>query len=356
MKNLILFVLAIITLFGMSSCGETFETTPARINPTGKVGDIVVVCNNDIWESPVKPIMDSMLTQFIMPYFPDVATFELLQRPEKRFTGGIKQHRNIIFLNIDPKFSGDLGKIERRDDVWANDQVVIDITAKDLNQLMETCEKGLDDVHAILDRKSWERLYDRNTRKKGRTLEKKIADKFGIDINLPEGSKIVSSKNNFVRIELPPMSRPISFVGTHSEDAGAIFNGIIIYQYRHDDSTQLEPAKLLKTRDTILKHFVPHETEGLYMGTQYTDFLYPEASHEKNHDGTIEGIEMRGMFRFLGTNKFGTGGAFMDFSFINPKTDKIVCVGGYVDAPPTTSWTHPIREIQAVIKSTEIAK
>lgn len=356
MKNILIFTLSILVVLGVSSCGETIETGPSRVNPTGKVGDIIVVCDNDIWESPVKPIMDSMLTQFITPYFPDLVTFELLQRTEKRFTGGIKQHRNIIFLNIDPNFSDKNGKIEQRDDVWANDQLVFDITAKDINQLMETCERGLGTVHSILDRKSWERLSDRNARKKGRATENRIEEKFGIDIDLPEGSRIVSSKPNFVRIELPPMQRPISFVGSHSEDAGAIFNGIIIYQYRNVDSTLLQPKNLLKLRDTILKRFVPHETNGLYMGTQYTEFLYPEASAVTNHDGSINGTEMRGMFQFLGTNKFGTGGAFMDFSFVNPKTNKIVCVGGYVDAPPTTSWTHPIREIQAVIKSTEIEK
>lgn len=355
MKKLFLSVLVGFLAVLFTACDEEMISSSGRINPTGKVGDIVVVCSNAIWESPVKPVMDSMLTQFITPYFPDVATFELLQRPEKRFTGGIKQHRNIIFLTVDPSFSQNNGEIKQRNDVWADDQIVIEIVAKDINQLVETCEKGLGKVHKIFDRKSWERIYGRNARKKGRETERRIAEKFGIDIDLPEGSKTVSNKKNFVRIELPPMSRPISFVGTHSEDAGAVFNGIIIYQYRYDDSTQLELKNRLEARDTILKHFVPHEN-GLYMGTQYTDFLYPEESLEQNYNGTITGTETRGMFRFVGSDKFGTGGAFMDFSFVNPKTKKIICVGGYVDAPPTTSWTHSIREIQAVIKSVEIAQ
>mgnify|MGYP000509762551 CR=1 FL=1 len=36
------------------------------------------------------------------------------------------------------------------------------------------------------------------------------------------------------------------------------------------------------------------------------------------------------------------------------KTKKLICLSGYVDAPPTTSWTHPIREIQAILRSVEI--
>ena len=65
--------------------------------------------------------------------------------------------------------------------------------------------------------------------------------------------------------------------------------------------------------------------------------------------------EIRGMFQFKHkSKKNGTGGAFWSFHFIHPKTKKIICVSGYVDAPSTTSWTHALREIQAVWKSIQI--
>ena len=71
---------------------------------------------------------------------------------------------------------------------------------------------------------------------------------------------------------------------------------------------------------------------------------------------TIDGIEIRGMFMFTGKPIHSTGGAFWAFHFVHPKTKKMVCLSGYVDAPPTTSWTHPLREVQAILRSVEFVK
>ena len=104
----------------------------------------------------------------------------------------------------------------------------------------------------------------------------------------------------------------------------------------------------------MLKYNVPSEIEGMFMGTQYVDYVYPEGNEELTADGKIAGFEMRGMYVFTGRGKSGTGGAFWAFHFVNPKTEKVVCVSGYLDAPPTTSWTQSLREIQAVLRSVEI--
>ena len=65
---------------------------------------------------------------------------------------------------------------------------------------------------------------------------------------------------------------------------------------------------------------------------------------------------MRGLFVFTGKPIASTGGAFWSFHFVNPKTNKLMCLSGYVDAPATTSWTHPIREIQAILRSVEFVE
>jgi hypothetical protein len=65
---------------------------------------------------------------------------------------------------------------------------------------------------------------------------------------------------------------------------------------------------------------------------------------------------MRGMFKFTGATKHGTGGAFWAYHFIHPTRKKVMCVSGYVDAPSMTSWTLPLREIQAILKSVEIVE
>lgn len=350
------FILSLVLIWSaVASCDAKDRTfSNVTLSVTGKVGDILVVCDKSIWESELKTCLDSNLTQFIMPYYPDVVTFELIHKTPERFTKGVKRYRNTMFITIDPEMEGDKGKIERRNDVWATGQLVIDIKAPNYNELIRICQKGLDQVHDIFDENEWRRIMKQHQRVENTGLDKKIAKNFGIHLDLPDGARLLWHRENFFRIQFPEMSRPIEFVGSGGQDAGNIYSGVMIYQYDYLDSTQLALKKLLMARDTMLKYNVPSEIEGMYMGTQYVKMVYPEANWSTNASKSIKGIEMRGMFQFTGNGQHGVGGAFWAFHFVHPKTNKLVCISGYVDAPSTTSWTHPLRDCQAVFKSVEI--
>lgn len=351
-----LYLLLSFFLVVFSNCESPYGKKMTKGIPvTGKVGEILVVCDDAVWESDLKSVLDSNLTQFILPYFPDVATFELIHRPLRGFTKGMKKYRNVLMLTLDENFSEEKGKITKEVDTWATGQVLIEITAKDYNQLTETCEKGLQQVHKEFDEASWKRIMERYKKQTNHVLETDIEKTFGISLALPDASKIVWRKSNFYRIELPTASKPIEFVGTGGQDAGLIFTGVMIYQYNYSDSSQLTLEALAQARDTMLKYNVPSEVEGMYMGTQYGRLTYPVMEGFTSVGG-VEGVQMRGMFKFVGLGKFGTGGAFWACHFVNEKTKKIVCVSGYVDASPMSSWTQPLREVEAILKSVEIAK
>lgn len=349
----ILFSIGVIALFFSGTSCSTSTSKSRGLTVTGKVGEILVVCETDIWNSEVKNELDTGLTQFILPYLPDVVTFELMHRTPNKFEDGIKRFRNILFVNIDPNFKGEYGSIEQRDGVWAESQIVIDITGKDLKQVLETCQKGLGEVHKKFERRDWRRIMDNFAYQENTNPDKGLKKNFGISLALPDGAKVVHERDNFIRIEFPRSSRPIDF-GPGGQDAGTIFSGVMIYQYDYVDSAQFALKNLLMARDTMLRYNVPSEVEGMYMGTQYVDYVYPEGNDASSASGKIDGYEMRGLFKFTGNNKAGTGGAFWAFHFIHPEKKKLMCVSGYVDAPPTTSWTHPLREIQAVIRSVEL--
>jgi len=347
-----LFFSFLILIFFLFSCGDKYKNSGLHV--TGKVGEILVVCDQAIWNSEIKAHLDSQLTQFIMPYFPDVTTFELIHRKTQNFDGAIRRHRNILFLEIDSDLKEKFGVIQSRKDVWANRQLVINIKAKDYNQLLELCEEGMQAVHSQFDEIEWKRIMYNFQSQENRFIQSKINKNFGINLALPDASTIVTSRPNFYRLELPNASRPIEFVGTGKQDIGSVLTGIMIYQYDFIDSSQFLLDNLLKARDTMLRYNVPYETDGLYMGTQYNKFVFPESNVTSNVKKNIKGVEVRGMFQFTGKDVHSTGGAFWAFHFLHPKSKKLICISGYVDAPSTTSWTHSLREIQAIWKSVEI--
>lgn len=357
MKLLFISLIAVVITVCFNSCDDTRHKSYSQ-GPvvTGKVGQILVVCESTLWNSQIKNNLDSNLTQYILPYLPDVATFELIHKTKEHFTQGVKRYRNTMFLNIDPNFKGNKASIKIKKDVWAIGQLVVEITAKDFNQLYKGTKNGLSQVHDAFDTIEWSRLMTKFDRQPNKNLRKRIIENFGVDVVLPSNAKIVTSRDNFYRVEFPPASRPMEFVGTGTSDIGSIYSGICIYQYNYSDSSQLDPKQLLMARDTMFKYNVPHEIEGMYMGTQYNQFVYPEWSEMTSADGKLKGIEMRGMYVFLGNGRHGTGGAFWAYHFVNRNTNKIVCISGYVDAPPTTSWTQPLREIQAILKSAKLVK
>lgn len=349
--KLLRFCLSLILICLLTGCDDLY--TSGR-NVTGKVGEVLVVCDDAIWNSSIKNDLDSGLTQFIMPYFPDVATFELIHRNNRKFEGAIKRHRNVLFLKIDNSYKPQKGKLQYKEGVWSHRQLVVEVIANNYKELAKTCKANLKQIHNRFEVAEWNRLRKYFSEKQDIQINTKIGSNFGLHVDLPDASKIVTVRKNFYRIELPVASRPIEFVGSGQQDIGAILSGILIYQYPFVDSSQLEFGSLMKARDTMLKYNVPHESSGMYMGSQYNEFVYPEYSRSSNYNGTLNGIEIRGMFVFKGRYRHSTGGAFWSFHFLHPKTKKVVCVSGYVDAPSTTSWTHAIRELQAIWKSVTI--
>jgi hypothetical protein len=338
----------------LSSCETISKKYSSNgLTVTGKVGEILIVCDKSIWDGEIHNYLDSNLTQFIMPYYPDVATFELVHRTPSKFTDAIKRYRNTLILKIDGNYTGNKAKIEKKYHVWATDQLLIEVTAKDYNQLVDVCKNGMKDIHNAFDFYEWKRILH-NLNKNNSPIYNSIESNFGIRLKLPQGSKSVWKRDNFYRIEFPAGSKPIEFVGTGTQDPGTVFSGIMIYQYDFIDSSQLNLNNLLKDRDTMLRYNVPHQVNDMYMGTQYMKEVYPILLGTQNASGKINGFEMRGMFEFKHKSLNGTGGAFWAFHFVHPKRKKIICISGYVDAPSTTSWTHPLREVQAVWKSVEL--
>ena len=58
------FLCGLLILAGLSGCNDK---NIAGLNVTGKVGEILVVCDDAIWQAPLTNELDTALTQFIMP-------------------------------------------------------------------------------------------------------------------------------------------------------------------------------------------------------------------------------------------------------------------------------------------------
>lgn len=359
MKRLLLLSLPFfIFLIGISSCADSPSLRPnKRPGPTvaGEVGQLLVVCDDALWKSELKSYLDSNMTQFILPYFPDVPTFLMIHKTPEHFERGVKRYRSILFVKLDSSFKESKAKVEVRKDVWAIDQLVIDLIARDTDQLLAFCKSnGLQLAHEEFEDMEWRRIMHLYAEDANPSVDADLATNFGIRLALPKDARLVNKRKNFFRIDFPMGAKPIEFTNAGSQEKGVVFSGVMVYQYDYRDSSQLELENLLMARDTMLKYNAPYQVPGMYMGTQYAPLVYPEGTTSVNFDGTVKGFEMRGMFTFVGRPLHAPGGAFWAFHFKHPKRNKLICVSGFLDAPSTASWIHELRCIQAVLKSVEL--
>ena len=345
----------------LSSCADspTLKGRSKRAGTpvAGEVGQLLVVCENDVWQSGLDTLVEYSMMQFISPYFPDVPTFRTIQKSPKHFEEGVKTYRSILFITLDENYKKTRATAQAKKDKWAIDQTIIEITGKDISQVKTFClEGGLNAVHDDFAYMDWKRLMNTNLENESAGLNQELAENFGITLAVPNGSRIINKRKNFFRIDFPNSSRPIEFTNAGSQDRGTVLSGVMIYQYDYVNSAQMNVEKLLKSRDTMLKYNAPYQVDGMYMGTQYTELVYPKHNAMKNDYGTISGIEIRGMYTFVGLPIRAPGGCFWEFHFVHPKRKKVVCISGYLDAPSTTSWILYLRTIQAVLKSVQFAK
>ena len=111
MKYSILLLIACLSTISCESVSKKYGAQGLMV--TGKTGEILVVCDKSLWDSEIHALLDSNLTQFIMPYYPDVATFELIHRTPAKFTDAIKRYRNTLILSIDGTYRGKQVLIEK---------------------------------------------------------------------------------------------------------------------------------------------------------------------------------------------------------------------------------------------------
>ncbi|SFT86298.1 protein of unknown function [Lishizhenia tianjinensis] len=335
---------------GKTTISENQGYTQSTFPVVGKVGLMAVVCPDELWTPRVEKALDSVFGEYFRPFYPPQKRFEAYHLTPEEFEKRNKRVRNLMVLSLDPKVEAGKPEIDLKESYYAATQMATYISANNVKDIEAACENQLWNIAHRYDKMAWRREVIRNQREPGKMVEQRVAEKFGIHLDLPKNASVAGELKNFMRIAFPDESRPMDLAGGSYQTTRTNFNqyGIMVWQYSFTDSSLLEYQTMLNSRDTILKYNVPHEYEGVYMGTQYHPAVIP--IRKQLTLNTIEGYELTGLFKFTGAME-PSGGMFWSFTFRHPKTNKVVTVSGFVDVIPTTSAVPYIRRVQAIIYS-----
>jgi|YNPMSStandDraft_1061717.scaffolds.fasta_scaffold00316_15 hypothetical protein len=321
MKNSILLLSAVLLI--LNSCNNKKELLP---NSSGKPGEIIIVIEKHIWNSSVgENIKNTFMSDY--PALPqDEPTFSLYPIPNANFNDIFQASRNILKLTFNKNSDSTFYRFVK--DRWAKPQILVELIAKDINQMNKLIKEKGNEIKEILlleERDRLKKVYEK-FREKSLIMPLK---KFNIDLIIPKGYKLNIDTTNFLWIsaETPYMSQ-----------------GLFIYSVPYSDTIQFNVKNLLYVRDSLLKKYIPGPLYGTYMTTEH---LYPVEQKTITLNNNFA-KELRGLWKI--ENDF-MGGPFVSINTV--VKNKIVTVEGYVYAPKDDKKIY-VWQIESILYSLKI--
>lgn len=310
MKRAIQFSILLLFSIIISSCGES---TVTELRSSGKTAEMIISLNNKTkWEGKVG---DSIKSFFNNEYevLPQVEPlFEMAFIPIDRLTNNkmFRAHHNILIVDINKNVSETT--FEAKKDFWATPQRVIQITSPSDEDFIAYWSEKKELIYGILMDSEHERLIKTFHAFRDRDIQNDLRKTFGFTMEIPGGFYIATNRDDFMWIRKE--------VKHHSQ-------GIIIYTYDFVDTMTFEKERIISFRDAITEEFIPGPSEGSYMTVAQE---YAPIYTERIGLNDMFAVETRSLWRL--ENDF-MGGPFVNYTFVDERTKKVITIDGYVYAP-----------------------
>jgi hypothetical protein len=340
-----------IILLGFTSCDTLTKSSRNTDIATGKPGEVLVMCSDELWNSPEMDSLIYALAGEEEPYYPMEYNFRFYQKNVIGFTSLYKKVRNIMIIERQQNARYSPAQVKLVKNKWVTDQLVVEITYQHKEDLLNLIRFDAAKIFSAFEEIEIERNEKAFQAGKMEPLRNKLAEKYGIRFHVPSGTEIRSNLGDFMRLDLPERSREMVMDGGpdfQTQKANFILSSILIWQQDYRDKAQLTPESLLQFQDSTLKVYAPHERKGAYMGTEYDSLVYP-VSRVFEHNGLYT-VEIKGQYRMNGRDDVFMGGPFVSYSFVHPTTNKLITVFGLVHGPSETLINY-IREHKAIFRT-----
>jgi len=295
---------------------------------SGKPGEVAVVCSKTQWEGEPGTTIRALLSDEV-PFLPQVEPmYDLFNVPQQAFGKLFRVHRNIIFLDIDPKYKE--SSVATFADVWATPQLVINITAETPAKAAELISQRGDKIISILEQTERSRLLGNIREFENAEIYDTVKEMFGGAPHFPNGYTIKKKADDFIWISYEP---------TYS------IQSVLIWKYPYVDETSLSAEALAAKRNEITREHIPCTMEGSYM--ILNPDIFPGCRNIETGGRAI--TELRGLWE--AHNDF-MGGPFLSHSFLSPDGSEVITLDAFVYAPRYDKRNY-LRQVEAILYTYE---
>lgn len=289
-------------------CKKTTNTTGLK-NVTGRAGELVIVIPNETWKGIAGDTIQALLAQPQLGLPQSEPLFNITSIPQEGFGDIFKTSRNLIITKISPTV--EKPEVQYRNNVYANTQAIVTITAKDAMELMDVFTQNSDKIIGFLLRAERNRLITNYRTYFERSITETVSSKFGIELNVAPGFQIAENRDTFMwlRFETPEISQ-----------------GIFIYEFPYESDSTFTLNYLMTRRIIAWKNNVPGPREGSYMTNENS---LPPVFNLLTHNGNYA-AETRNLWRV--ENDY-MGGPYVSLAVLDMLKQRVVVIEGYVYAP-----------------------
>jgi len=323
MKKLLLVILSVSLL---TSCGDGSKSKRIVSASSGKINNLSVVIDNDLWASRIGNEIRDVFSAEVIGLPQQEPLFTMRQMPPIVFSDFATKNRTILKIEKDKPADTKFLK-----DVYARPQSVVVISGNSAKEIVEEINKNAERIISTF--KATEIKEKQRQMSKSLLKDKSIEETLGITIRPPSAYRVAKQEGNFFWLR-----RDIK-----NGDAN-----LMLYEMPLDAVSEGENAinDIIKMRDSIGKVHIPGPIEGSYMITEeaYTPFLNTTIIDNKPAFETKSTWEVKDAFM---------AGPFINYAVKDEVNNRLIVLEGFVFAPSTAKRDY-IFELEAIIRSLKI--
>ena len=326
------FLFILILAFLTSSCDQKRESTkPRSIGSTSEI--LVVLDNQQQWDNAIGKSIRTYFGEDQYGLNQPEPIYNLAHLNKSSFSDMLKKHRNILIVHIDPKIKET--KIESFVDLWASPQQIINIQAQNNQEFSKTIGENANTImskYKQAERKRILSVFRPSSRNK---VTDQLVETFQFKMTIPSGFYMAKSEPGFMWIR---------------KEANDYSQGIMVITETYQDTAQFSKASIVARTNRFLQQYVPGEQDSSYM--QIDEEYLTALAKNVNDFATEYAVEIRGLWHVEGDFM---GGPFLSYTFLDPQSDQIVTLHGYV-YHPNKKKRDLLLQVESILYSTQFIK
>ena len=303
----------IVTTFMLTSCEAIFEAaTGAQQYTIGNAYEVLLVCDNEVWESDLGQELRLTLRSGIpgLPQYEDA--FVVTRISPDEFTGVKKQFRNIVYVKIDRDYYT-APALRFKRDVNASSQIIMTIQAPTIESCAAYVKENSQTIIDFLNGVEMERqkkILENNYNMEANSLTEKM---FGSSIKIPldiQGKKVGTDF--------------IWFSDMNSTNPD--IKSFAIYSYPYNGPEDFSMDNFIHMRDSMMKANV-QGSDNEYVTTDRTSVTLEDQGYNERYVQVA-----RGLWRMQNALE-PWGGPFVSHSVVDEVNNRVIVVETFIFAP-----------------------